>query len=153
MTNTPRTDAATHEQMRTYMDAESWERAWRGMATHARTLERELADAREHTAYWKGIADSRTNELHEDAKLIVESQKQRDSAIAELEACRRELAEARANRDYETDVAATLRCERDEAREQRDRLAEACRWAQRELGKHTRPSPIDKALAAVKTQP
>jgi len=37
-----------------------------------------------------------------------------------------------------------------EAREQRDRLAEACRWAQRELGKHTRPSPIDKALAALK---
>lgn len=36
-----------------------------------------------------------------------------------------------------------------EAREQRDRLAEACRWARRELGKHTRPSPIDKALAAL----
>lgn len=26
-------------------------------------------------------------------------------------------------------------------------LADACRWAQRELGRHTRPSPIDKALA------
>jgi len=26
-------------------------------------------------------------------------------------------------------------------------LEAACRWAQRELGKHTRPSPVDKALA------
>ena len=27
------------------------------------------------------------------------------------------------------------------------RLAAACQWAQSELGNHTRPSPIDKALA------
>jgi hypothetical protein len=43
-----------------------------------------------------------------------------------------------------------LERELDEAREERDRLAEACRWAQRELGKHNRPSPIDKALAELK---
>lgn len=44
---TPRTDAATHQQMRTYMDAESWEAAWKAMAGHSRTLERELAEAQE----------------------------------------------------------------------------------------------------------
>ena len=31
-----------------------------------------------------------------------------------------------------------------------DRLAEACQWAMPELGRHTRPSQLDKALAAWK---
>jgi hypothetical protein len=69
----------------------------------------------------------------------------------------RELAEARAllaaaNKGAERNAEA-LRISSEklnEAREQRNRLAEACRWAQRELGKHTRPSPIDKALVALK---
>jgi hypothetical protein len=33
---------------------------------------------------------------------------------------------------------------------QRDELLAACEWALSELGKHTRPSPLDKAIAAVK---
>ena len=33
---------------------------------------------------------------------------------------------------------------------QRDELLAACEWAQSQLGKHTRPSPLDKAIAAVK---
>jgi len=28
-------------------------------------------------------------------------------------------------------------------------LAAACRWAQTQIGKHTRPSPIDKALELI----
>jgi hypothetical protein len=33
---------------------------------------------------------------------------------------------------------------------QRDELLAACEWAVSEFGKHTRPSPLDKAIAAVK---
>jgi hypothetical protein len=33
---------------------------------------------------------------------------------------------------------------------QRDELIAACEWALSELGKHTRPSPLDKAIAAAK---
>ena len=33
---------------------------------------------------------------------------------------------------------------------QRDELLAACEWAQSQLGKHTRPSPLDKAIAAMK---
>jgi hypothetical protein len=33
---------------------------------------------------------------------------------------------------------------------QRDELIAACEWAVSEFGKHTRPSPLDKAIAAVK---
>jgi hypothetical protein len=33
---------------------------------------------------------------------------------------------------------------------QRDELIAACEWAVSEFGKHTRPSPLDKAIAAAK---
>ena len=33
---------------------------------------------------------------------------------------------------------------------QRDELLAACEWAVSEFGKHTRPSPLDKAIAAAK---
>ena len=39
---------------------------------------------------------------------------------------------------------------REAAERQRDELLAACEWAQSQLGKHTRPSPLDKAIASVK---
>lgn len=44
MSDTPRTDAAAHEQVPTYANEESWIRAWGEMRNFAATLERELAE-------------------------------------------------------------------------------------------------------------
>jgi hypothetical protein len=79
-----------------------------------------------------------------------EVREQVSSRNKRLENIRRERDNSESDRrQAEADAIRALH-ERNEARGQKWRLAEACRWAQRELGKHTRPSPIDKALAALK---
>jgi chromosome segregation ATPase len=68
----------------------------------------------------------------------------------EMQTLERELAEAReeiARLNKSLSNGSTIY---DAVCEQRNALADACRWAQKELGKHTRPSPLDTALAAVK---
>lgn len=56
---------------------------------------------------------------------------------------------------FATDPEVARDIERETAllRRHRNELAEACRWAQAQLGKHTRPSPIDRALAILKQLP
>lgn len=89
-------------------------------------------------------------ELAEQCRLNGMGAEREAKLMAQLAEAKRELDNAESDkRQADTDTIRALR-ERNEARQQRDRLAEACRWAQAQLGKHTRPSPIDKALAAVK---
>ena len=45
-TPTPETDECVHREMRTYMDAEGWQRAWRASTALARKLEQERDYAR-----------------------------------------------------------------------------------------------------------
>ncbi len=96
-------------------------------------------------------------EGEEQARLLGMSGEREAGLLAEIDRLKRERNQARgllkyANKGAERNAEA-LRISSEklnEARGQKWRLAEACRWAQRELGKHTRPSPIDKALAALK---
>ena len=89
-------------------------------------------------------------ELAEQCRLNGMGAEREAKLMAQLAEAKRELDNAESDkRQADTDTIRALR-ERNEARQQRDRLAEACRWAQAQLGKHTRPSPVDKALAAVK---
>lgn len=74
-------------------------------------------------------------------------------AIKKLE---RDLALCQAGNRVYAEHNSKLSDERDrltlqlaELREKCDALIAACQWAQVELGKHTRPSPIDTALAMV----
>ena len=127
---TPRTDAAANESIVKVYET-------------SKQLERELAEARE--------------EGEEQARLLGMSGEREAGLLAEIDRLKRERNQARgllkyANKGAERNAEA-LRISSEklnEARGQKWRLAEACRWAQRELGKHTRPSPIDKALAALK---
>jgi hypothetical protein len=104
----------------------------------ASELERELAEAQE--------------EGEEQARLLGMSGEREAGLLAEVDRLKRELAETVAC--MRLAEAATIRAlhERNEARAQKWQLADACRWAQVELGKHTRPSPIDKALAELKVK-
>ena len=131
---TPRTDSAFalwQEQGSPHDDeADPW--------LLASELERELAEAQE--------------EGEEQARLLGMSGEREAGLLAEVDRLKRELAETVAC--MRLAEAATIRAlhERNEARAQKWQLADACRWAQVELGKHTRPSPIDKALAELKVK-
>ena len=130
----------------------------------ARQLERELAEALETLSMAINSANARQAETEharrrlaeareegeEQARLLGMSGEREAGLLAEIDRLKRELAETVAC--MRLAEAATIRAlhERNEARGQKWRLAEACRWAQRELGKHTRPSPIDKALDSLK---
>jgi hypothetical protein len=70
-------------------------------------------------------------------------ERQRDEA-------REHAANAEASLKMAINSANARQTETEHAMRQRDELLAACEWALSELGKHTRPSPLDKAIAAVK---
>jgi hypothetical protein len=75
--------------------------------------------------------------------LAVALERQRDEA-------REHAANAEASLKMAINSANARQTETEHAMRQRDELLAACEWALSELGKHTRPSPLDKAIAAVK---
>jgi len=141
---------------------------WAVHEVYSKQLERELADARELVEMYKEAKASspqyserrdlekQLNEAleegEEQARLLGMSGEREAGLLAEVDRLKRELAETVAC--MRLAEAATIRAlhERNEARGQLDLLAESCRWAQVKLGKHTRPSPIDKALAELKVK-
>ena len=83
------------------------------------------------------------DEMDELADVCERLERQRDEA-------REHAANAEASLKMAINSANARQAETEHAMRQRDELLAACEWALSELGKHTRPSPLDKAIAAVK---